>query len=141
MRNPPRRPEGKPKPFKPPRAEVDPVVGELVRQVIERVADKWTLLVLEVLEEHGTVRFTRLGQLVGGVSQKMLTQTVRRMEADGLVTRTVYPVVPPRVDYRLTPLGRSLGAAFCGVWGWAEKHQAAIEKARRAFAARAAAGR
>ena len=111
----------------------DPKVEALVREIIERVADKWTMLVLEVLEEHGVVRFTRLGELVGGVSQKMLTKTVRQMERDGLVTRTVHPVIPPRVEYELTVLGRSLGEAFCGVWIWAEEHGEEIERARKAF--------
>lgn len=109
------------------------VVDALVREVIERVADKWTMLVLEALEGHGTVRFTRLAELVAGVSQKMLTKTVRQMEADGLVTRTVHPVIPPHVDYALTPLGKSLGEAFCGVWKWAEKNHAKVEAARKAF--------
>ena len=114
-------------------AENDPKVEALVREIIERVADKWTMLVLEVLEEHGVVRFTRLGKLVGDISQKMLTKTVRQMERDGLVTRTVHPVIPPRVEYELTELGHSLGAAFCGVWLWAEKHGEEIEQARAAF--------
>jgi DNA-binding HxlR family transcriptional regulator len=114
--------------------ETSPQVEALVREIIERVADKWTMLVLEVLEEHGVVRFTRLGELVGGVSQKMLTKTVRQMERDGLVTRTVYPVIPPRVEYELTELGHSLGAAFCGVWMWAEKHGDEVMKAREVFA-------
>ena len=112
---------------------VDPRIEALVREIIERVADKWTMLVLEVLEEHGTVRFTRLGELVGQISQKMLTKTVRQMEKDGLVVRTIHPVIPPRVEYSLTPLGRSLGAAFCGVWSWAEKHYDEIAKARQRF--------
>jgi DNA-binding HxlR family transcriptional regulator len=115
-------------------AEMDPKVEALVREIIARVADKWTMLVLEVLEEQGVVRFTRLGKLVGGVSQKMLTKTVRQMERDGLVTRTVHPVIPPRVEYELTGLGRSLSEAFCGVWIWAEKHRAEIERAREAYA-------
>jgi DNA-binding HxlR family transcriptional regulator len=114
-------------------AEMDPKVEALVREIIARVADKWTMLVLEVLEEQGVVRFTRLGELVGGVSQKMLTKTVRQMERDGLVTRTVHPVIPPKVEYELTELGHSLGAAFCGVWIWAEEHRAEIERAREAF--------
>jgi DNA-binding HxlR family transcriptional regulator len=117
---------------KPP-AVTDPKLDALVREIIERVADKWTMLVLEVLEEHGVVRFTRLGELVGGVSQKMLTKTVRQMERDGLVTRTVHPVIPPRVEYELTDLGRSLGEAFCGVWIWAERHGEQIERARVEF--------
>ena len=113
--------------------ETDPTLDALVREIIERVADKWTMLVLEVLEEHGVVRFTQLGRLVGGISQKMLTQTVRQMERDGLVTRTVHPVIPPRVEYELTELGRSLGEAFCGVWIWAEAHGSEIERARERF--------
>ncbi|MCU1253484.1 MAG: transcriptional regulator [Edaphobacter sp.] len=117
-------------------AVTDPKLEALVREIIERVADKWTMLVLEVLEEHGVVRFTRLGALVGGVSQKMLTQTVRQMERDGLITRTVHPVIPPKVEYELTELGRSLGEAFCGVWIWAEAHTEEIERARAAFKAR-----
>ncbi len=116
-----------------PLAVTDPKLDALVREIIERVADKWTMLVLEILEEHGVVRFTRLGELVGGISQKMLTKTVRQMERDGLVTRTVHPVIPPRVEYELTDLGRSLGEAFCGVWIWAERHGAEIERARRDF--------
>jgi DNA-binding HxlR family transcriptional regulator len=116
-----------------PPAVTDPKLEALVREIIERVADKWTMLVLEVLEEHGVVRFTRLGELVGGVSQKMLTKTVRQMERDGLVTRTVHPVIPPRVEYELTGLGRSLGEAFCGVWIWAARHGGEIERARAAF--------
>jgi DNA-binding HxlR family transcriptional regulator len=114
---------------------VDPKVEALVREIIERVADKWTMLVLEVLEEHRVVRFTRLGELVGGISQKMLTKTVRQMERDGLVTRTVHPVIPPRVEYELTELGRSLSEAFCGVWVWVEEHLDEIERARKAFEA------
>jgi DNA-binding HxlR family transcriptional regulator len=116
-----------------PPAVTDPKLEALVREIIERVADKWTMLVLEVLVEHGVVRFTRLGELVGGVSQKMLTKTVRQMERDGLVTRTVHPVIPPRVEYGLTKLGHSLGEAFCGVWIWAERHGEEIERARGAF--------
>jgi DNA-binding HxlR family transcriptional regulator len=111
----------------------DPKLEALVREIIERVADKWTMLVLEVLEEHRVVRFTRLGELVGGISQKMLTKTVRQMERDGLVTRKVYPVIPPRVEYELTELGRGLGEAFCGVWIWVERHGEEIARARKAF--------
>jgi DNA-binding HxlR family transcriptional regulator len=114
-------------------AESDPRVEALVNELIGRVADKWTMLILEVLEEHGELRFTRIGERVPGISQKMLTQTLRQMERDGLVARTVHPVVPPRVEYRLTELGGSLSEAFCGVWHWAEKHLPAVEKARRAF--------
>jgi DNA-binding HxlR family transcriptional regulator len=71
--------------------------------------------------------------LVGEISQKMLTKTVRQMERDGLVTRMVHPVIPPRVEYELTELGRSLGEAFCGVWIWVEEHSDEIERARKTF--------
>jgi len=114
-------------------AEDDPRVEALVTELIGRVADKWTMLILEVLEEHGELRFTRIGDHVPGISQKMLTQTLRQMERDGLVVRTVHPVVPPKVEYRLTGLGQSLGEAFCGVWVWAAKNLSEIEKARMAF--------
>ncbi len=118
--------------------DLDPRVELLVNELIGRVADKWTMIVLEVLAEHGELRFTRLGELAGGISQKMLTQTVRQMERDGLLTRTVHPVIPPRVEYKLTDLGLSLGAAFCGVWVWAEQNLHRIEESRRTFDARSA---
>ena len=108
-------------------------VEVLVREMIGRVADKWTMLILEELTEHGTVRFTRLGELVGGISQKMLTKTLRQLESDGLVKRTVHPVIPPHVDYQLTELGLSLSEAFCGVWEWAEKYHGQVTQARREF--------
>ncbi|WP_378133018.1 winged helix-turn-helix transcriptional regulator [Chelatococcus sp. GCM10030263] len=123
--------------FPPPPAEIDPRVDALVNDLIGRVADKWTMLILEVLAEHGTLRFTRIGRLVGGISQKMLTQTLRQMERDGLVTRKVFPVIPPKVEYRLTELGLTLGQAFCGVWIWAAENLSKVDEARRAFDERA----
>lgn len=123
----------RPAPESPLLRDVDPRLNALVMDLIGRVADKWTMTVLEVLIEAGTLRFTRLAEAVPGVSQKMLTQTLRAMERDGLLVRTVHPVVPPRVEYRLTDLGTSLGAAFCGVWTWAEAHLERIEAARAAF--------
>lgn len=113
--------------------DVDPRLNALVMDLIGRVADKWTMTVLEVLVEAGKLRFTRLAEAMPGVSQKMLTQTLRAMERDGLVVRTVHPVVPPHVDYELTHLGVSLGAAFCGVWTWAEEHMAEVDAVRAAF--------
>jgi DNA-binding HxlR family transcriptional regulator len=99
------------------------------RLVLDRIADKWTALVIRVLSED-THRFGQLQRRIGGVSQKMLTQTLRDLERDGLVVRTVYPVVPPRVDYRLTPLGRSLGEPLDAICAWAEKHLAEMLAAR-----------
>ena len=116
-----------------PPPDLDPRIEALVNDLIGRVADKWTMMILEVLAETGALRFTRLSELVGGISQKMLTQTLRQMERDGLLTRKVYPVVPPKVEYKLTTLGMSLGAAFCGVWVWAAENLQQIEKARRNF--------
>ncbi len=117
--------------------DLDPRIEALVNDLIGRVADKWTMLVLEALTEQGVLRFTRLSAAVAGISQKMLTQTLRHMERDGLLTRTVHPVVPPKVEYTLTPLGLSLGAAFCGVWVWAAENLRCVEEARREFDERA----
>lgn len=116
--------------------DLDPRVEALVTEVIGRVADKWTMIVLEVLTEHGELRFSRLAQLAEGISQKMLTQTVRHMERDGLVIRTVHPVIPPKVEYRLTDLGITLAEAFCGVWVWAANNVDRIEASRASFDAR-----
>ena len=113
--------------------DLDPRIEGLVKELIGRVADKWTLLILEVLEEKGELRFTRLAESVQGISQKMLTQTLRQMERDGLIIRTVHPVVPPKVEYKLTHLGLSLGAAFCGVWMWAARNLEQVERARGEF--------
>jgi DNA-binding HxlR family transcriptional regulator len=118
-------------------ADIDPRVNALVTDLIGRVADKWTMLVLEELTAHDKLRFTQISRAIPAVSQKMLTQTLRQMERDGLVQRTVHPVVPPRVDYQLTALGGSLGCAFCGVWEWAEAHLSQVDAARAAFDARA----
>jgi DNA-binding HxlR family transcriptional regulator len=116
-----------------PPTDMDPRIESLVTELIGRVADKWTMLILEVLAEKGELRFTRLSELVEGISQKMLTQTLRQMERDGLLVRTVHPVVPPKVEYRLTDLGFTLGAAFCGVWVWAAENLKHVEDARLAF--------
>ena len=112
-------------------------IDRLVEEIIGRVADKWTMLVLEILARarHPALQPHSL-EVVDGISQKMLTQTLRQMESDGLVTRTVHPVIPPHVDYRLTSLGLSLGEAFCGVWIWAEQHSEQIARSREAFKAR-----
>ncbi|WP_404481782.1 winged helix-turn-helix transcriptional regulator [Novosphingobium sp. BL-52-GroH] len=117
-------------------ADIDPRVEALVTELIGRVADKWTMILLEVFEEHGQQRFTQISRRVPEISQKMLTQTLRRMERDGMITRHVHAVVPPRVDYALTPLGSSLSEAFCGVWIWAAANLDKVERAREDFDAR-----
>lgn len=110
----------------------DPRTEALVREMLGRIADKWSLIVIDVLGEDG-MRFSHLQQRVSGISQKMLTKTLRQLERDGLVARRVHAEVPPRVDYRLTELGESLGEAVCGIWEWAAEHVEDVENARRAF--------
>ncbi|MCL4255061.1 MAG: helix-turn-helix transcriptional regulator [Anaerolineae bacterium] len=89
------------------------------REVLDRIGDKWTALIIGVLEE-GTMRFSDIQRRIGGISQKMLTQTLRSLERDGLITRTIYPEVPPRVEYTLTPLGETLTQALAAIRRWAE---------------------
>src|SRR5215471_3175191 len=108
------------------------------RQVIARIADKWAMLVITVLEGEEALRFSELRRRIEGVSQKMLTQTLRSLERDGLVTRTVYPTVPVTVEYRLTPLGQSLTNAVDAIRDWAYGHMPEINEAREAFDERAA---
>ena len=107
------------------------------RDILDRVGDKWSLYVIASLGEQ-TLRFTDLKRRVDGISQRMLTATLRGLERDGIVSRTVYPVVPPRVDYALTPLGRTLLATVGTLVVWAEDHLEDIENARAAFDVRAA---
>jgi DNA-binding HxlR family transcriptional regulator len=91
------------------------------REVLDRIADKWTALVIYALVD-GRQRNSQLLRRIGGISQKMLTQTLRDLERDGLVERIVYPVVPPHVEYRLTPLGQSLQEPLAAICRWAESH-------------------
>lgn len=100
------------------------------RQVLDRVADKWTMLVVLALEGAGTLRFSQLRRQVQGVSQKMLTQTLRGLERDGMLTRTVTPTVPVTVSYALTDLGCRLGAAVAGIRQWSYDNIDHIETAR-----------
>jgi DNA-binding HxlR family transcriptional regulator len=102
------------------------------RQVVNRIGDRWSLLVLYALE-GGTLRFQELRRTVEGVSQKMLTQTLRLLERDGLVRREVFASVPPRVEYSLTPLGHSLSGRIAAIREWAYMNMSDIESARRDF--------
>jgi len=108
------------------------------RQVIGRIGDKWSLLTLYALSQ-GTLRFSQLRREIQGVSQKMLTQTLRGLERDGLVSRHVYATVPPKVEYSLTPLGESLAGVITTLRSWAYGHMDEICQARDAFDARVAA--
>src|SRR3954452_15347203 len=103
-----------------------------VSRVLARIGDKWSVLVVMQLAE-GPRRFSELKRQIGGVSQRMLTLTLRGLERDGLVTRTVYPTVPPRVEYELTALGRSLLEPVSGIGLWARQNRAAIQEARLRF--------
>ncbi|WSJ01810.1 helix-turn-helix transcriptional regulator [Nocardia sp. NBC_01329] len=100
-----------------------------VRQILDRIADKWSLLVIALLDQR-SLRFTELKRTIDGVSQRMLTRTLRHLERDGLVERTVHPTVPPRVDYALTPLGASLHSTIKALVTWTEHHQNEIATAR-----------
>ncbi|MGW4890858.1 winged helix-turn-helix transcriptional regulator [Kitasatospora sp. NPDC004240] len=104
------------------------------RQVLDHIAGKWTVLVIDALA-GGTLRYTDLSRRIEGVSQKMLTQTLRALEADGFLTRTVHPTIPPRVEYDLTDLGRSLSEPIAALREWTESHINEIERARARTAA------
>lgn len=110
--------------------------GELadcpVRDVIDRVGDKWSVLLLLMLSD-GPCRFMALRRALPDISQRMLTKSLRQLERDGLVSRTVYPTKPPRVDYALTAVGRSLHETLGGLVRWADEHHAAIRRSRAEF--------
>lgn len=105
------------------------------RQVLDRIGDKWTTLVILLLED-GSKRFSELQRGIVGISQKMLTQTLRSLERDGLVSRTIYPEVPPRVEYQLTPLGKTLCAPISAIVQWSEEHIGDVTAAQMVYDAR-----
>lgn len=107
----------------------------LAREVFVHVATKWALLIINVLADR-TLRFTELRTEVEGISHKMLTQTLRELERDGVVSRTVHPTVPPRVEYRLTAPGQALLATVNGMCAWTRRYLDEIEDARREYDAR-----
>ena len=107
-----------------------------VRQILDRVADKWSLLVIALLK-HQTKRFSELRREIDGISQRMLTVTLRNLERDGLVKRTVYAEVPPRVEYQMTDLGCTLMGTIESLVRWTEEHQEEIARARVEFDAAA----
>ncbi len=108
------------------------------RELLDRIGDKWTVLVLGALRDEGPRRFSALRREVAGVSEKMLTQTLRGLERDGLVVRTVHAEVPPRVEYELTPLGRSLREPLAAIERWTTDHMAEVLAARAAADVRSA---
>ena len=106
-----------------------------VRQILNRVGDKWSILVIAMLD-RGTQRFTELRREIEGISQRMLALTLRQLERDGLVKRTVYPVVPPKVEYELTDLGSTLLESVRGLVSWAQEHRGQVAAARAEYDAR-----
>ena len=110
-----------------------------VREVLNLVGDKWSVLVVGV-HGNGPLRFSEIKRTIEGISQRMLTLTLRGLERDGLLTRTVTPTIPPRVDYELTKLGRTLLDPVLALARWAERHRAAIQSARDRFDGKGAGG-
>ena len=104
------------------------------QQALETIANKWTAIVVYALSKGGPKRYSDLQREIGGVSQKMLTQTLRNLERDGLVQRKVYPVVPPKVEYSLTPLGQTLTEPLGAICNWAEQHLHEVQLARARYA-------
>ena len=107
----------------------------VVADVVARIGDKWTVYVVRLLSD-GTMRFNEIKRAIPAISQRMLTLTLRGLERDGLVVRTVYPTIPPRVDYELTDLGRTLIATLRELGDWALANRAKVERARAAFDAK-----
>ena len=104
--------------------------------ILNRIGDKWTVMVVGMLSRNGTMRFNELKRTIGGVSQRMLTLTLRNLERDGLVTRTIFPEIPPRVEYSLTELGRTLKKPIDSLWVWSEQHGQDVGIARANYDAR-----
>lgn len=103
------------------------------RALLDRIADKWTTLVIGTLAHGEPRRFTELRRAIGGISQKMLTQTLREMERDGLVERKVFPQIPPRVEYRLTALGSTLREPLSALADWSQQHMGEVHAAQARF--------
>jgi len=107
---------------------LDPACG--TRRVLDLITDKWVVLLMCALSQRGTTRYNQLHRDVAGITHKMLVQTLRTMERDGIVVRVPYPVVPPKVEYQLTPLGQSLHMSFGVLIGWAQEHIHDVQCAR-----------
>lgn len=104
-----------------------------IRNVLDRIGDRWSVLILLILADGRPVRFSALKRRIGDISQRMLAQTLRRLEQDGLIVRTVHPTVPPQVDYALSQLGLSLGGPLAALVAWADEKQPQILAARAAY--------
>lgn len=104
-----------------------------IKDVLYRVGDKWSMLTVIMLSDHGTLRFNELHQLIDPISQRMLTVTLKTLEADGLVSRKVYPQIPPKVEYTLTELGESLVPPLMGLYDWANASMPVIKASRERY--------
>jgi DNA-binding HxlR family transcriptional regulator len=104
-----------------------------VKDILNRVGDKWSMLTVIMLSDHGTLRFNELHQLIDGISQRMLTVTLKTLEADGLLERKMYPQIPPKVEYTLTTLGESLVPPLMTLYDWANAHMPEIKLSRQRF--------
>jgi DNA-binding HxlR family transcriptional regulator len=111
----------------------EPVEACPISPVVELVFGRWTTPVLWVLKEHGRQRFVELRRHLPEITPKVLTQRLRQLERDGLVTRTYYPEIPPRVEYEITELGASLGPVFAALTAWSDRNLDAVEASRRTF--------
>ncbi|WP_328364968.1 helix-turn-helix transcriptional regulator [Streptomyces sp. NBC_00445] len=119
------------------RTEWDPYAGGCPsRDVLHRIGDKWTVLVLGELAESGAKRYTALRRKLEGVSEKMLTQTFRALQRDGLVRRTIHPEIPPRVEYEITELGATLREPLVALKNWSISHMSDVMEARAAYDSR-----
>jgi DNA-binding HxlR family transcriptional regulator len=107
-----------------------------VRHVLDRIGDKWSTLIILILGDSGVMRFNEIGSAIGDISQKMLTATLRNLEADGLVSRKMYQEIPPRVEYELTELGRSLLPLIRQLEVWASEHFQSIKRNRNRYTAK-----
>lgn len=112
--------------------ETRPMMTCRAREVLQRVGDKWSVLAIDLLGQ-GTMRFTELHRAIDGITARMLTVTLRGLERDGIVTRTIHPVIPPRVEYALTPMGRTLLDTIGQLVSWTDSHLPEIEAARAAY--------
>jgi DNA-binding HxlR family transcriptional regulator len=116
-------------------ADARPMMTCRAREVLQRVGDKWSVLAIDLLGQ-GTMRFGELHRAIDGITARMLTVTLRGLERDGIVTRTIHPVIPPRVEYALTPMGRTLLDTIGQLVSWTDSHLPEIEAARAAYDAR-----
>ena len=104
-----------------------------VRNVLDRFGDKWSILIIMILGEAGKMRFNGLHKSIGDISQKMLTTTLRTLETDGLISRKVFPEIPPRVEYELTEMGKTLVPHIVRLSAWADEHMPAIKRSRKKY--------